>query len=242
MRMTVASNGNVGIGTASPMDKLSIEKGNLFIRKGDLKFETISSPNALASNDISCSGSSLGINRYYVISYVTDPNLKGETKPSLNSLGVDCNGTAQITLPTADPGLSINIYRYTTSDSKDPSIMEDLKSKYKLIAEMKIPGSIYSDSDNNFNDDAGRPPREINTSAGGIWVKEQNQNDFLQVIGFQRSNDKTSLRITGEIIGRALSGEDADINKQGKVRMKWVDEINSNEVGEGWYPYAVYAP
>lgn len=247
--IVVSKSGNIGISTDNPTDKLSIENGSIFVKGGNLKFETVSPPaSTLITTPVCNAGGNLpspgaGNNYYYSISYATVVgSIGGETSPSPTTQSCGSGGNTTVTFnvnSVSNPAVSeIRIYRGVAVASQNLNT-NYVVNNFRYVGSISNAGGAFTD---NIADVSGnRKPSPVNTSAGGIFVKEQTQNNYRQVIGFSRTDNKTFVDITGQITGTGLDGDDTNTN-HGPLRIRWVDTNNSNGVGAGWYPYAVYAP
>lgn len=271
-RMVIDSKGNVGIGTNKPTQKLSIVDGKIDIVNGGLIFETLDAPITIAAAGCSIGDQTgvpdfgsykRASGGKYAVSYSI---LGSET--TLSDAYDFCSaspGIIKLSFPAPTrPVDNINVYKYYTPVGGSPN--------YYLVGKVEsdhyfydfdtvvppFPNPIVAGipvdliTGKNLRHTT-KTPLPGSASEGGIYVKGASEpfDNISPIISFYRNGAQSSIGINrkynpnytisfdGKLGGSRLDGVNSNT---GEVKMKWVDQVNSNGVGEGWYPYAVYAP
>lgn len=190
----VNNNGNVGIGTTNPTNKLTIFGGNAQIQNGNLYFTSdyAGAPSAIRTI-VATVGGGLARGTYnYIGTYVT--RYGGETAAG-NRPGVACtlngNGRCKIYLEImGDDELieKIKIYRTTG--------LADNVGGYRLIGEAEgfVIANLSRDNGGYYIEDSGLAvrggsPPTYDTTTSGIYVNDN------PVIRFHRVGDVNTIRV-----------------------------------------------
>jgi hypothetical protein len=210
VRMTINSDGNVGIGTDSPTKKLEVNGGSLSIKSGGIYFESPEFGAAPALGGVTSltgvSGNLSGGDYYYAVTYGGEDR-GGETKTN----GFSAGGTSLASLgatvfkidePSDSRIKSFYIYRAPSSG---------LESAYKRIGVFNLPknsgdsvsgpagklvkcpftiesfscsaGYAFVNSA-NYIETVGLPPYP--TFSAGFFLKSENEGDYKSMLNFVR--------------------------------------------------------
>ncbi|MDP1706292.1 MAG: hypothetical protein Q8L36_00535 [bacterium] len=211
--------GNVGIGTTTPTEKLTVFGGNAKIQNGNLQFASdyAGSPSAITTITAIANGQLARGTYNYLGTYVTVYG--GETAVS-GQPGVACTlnqaGKCKIYLDIrVDDHLVSRVKIYRTNGAADNIAGYHLVGEAAgfVIANLQHDGNGYYVEDNNLPDRGNLPPT-TDTTTSGIFVNNQRVVRFHQVggvvkVGINTDAPQYTLDVNGSI---RFSGGSANIN------------------------------
>ncbi|MEK6839643.1 MAG: hypothetical protein AABX72_01770, partial [Nanoarchaeota archaeon] len=210
----ILNNGNVGIGTASPTDKLQVNNGNILVQSGNILFESPNPANpSNVTNEVSFGGGG-SLNGNDITYTVTFGSNFGETQapnpPAFVTAKVR-NGYASFSLaPPSDPRVTgFHVYR------KKKNIDDTLENNYNFyrIGFWKLPKdeanpTIVGNSKlekvaNSYKfTDSGVPTPSVFTGlpdyptfAAGFYFKNETESDYTSMLRMMRTGGASYIGV-----------------------------------------------